>query len=206
MGKKLKDIELRDSPSGERNKQPILEHLQHYMPEDCSVLEIGSGTGQHAVFFTGQLAVKHWQMTEMPENMDLLKARKQQQGNGCLPEPLALDCSHADWHLPQQYDLVFSANTVHIMPWQAVCGLLHGVAKALKADGQFMLYGPFRYHGRDKAESNTKFHQHLRSRSPQMGLRDYYDLQAVAKLAGLTISEDLEMPANNRILISKHAK
>ncbi len=202
----LENIELRCSPSGERNKQPILEVLKKYIAADTNVLEIGSGTGQHAVFFTRNLPGIRWQMSEMPENLEVLQARKLQQGNERMPEPIALDCRDADWHIDHQYELAFSANTAHIMSWQGVCGLLHGVSKWLKPDGVFLLYGPFRYRGQDTAHSNTDFHQHLKNRSPEMGLRDYYEMQALATQAGLDLQDDIPMPANNRILVFRNAE
>ncbi|MBE9548691.1 MAG: DUF938 domain-containing protein [Proteobacteria bacterium] len=200
----LESLELQDSLYGERNKQPILDILQEYLQADTDVLEIGSGTGQHAVFFSRQLASIHWQMTEMAENLEVLKARHLQQGNERMPEPCAIDSRDSSWDLPRHYDAAFSANTAHIMSWQGVCGLLHGVGKALKPGGLFLLYGPFRYHGEDTSPSNSDFHRLLKSRSPEMGIRDYYELEALAAMAGLCLWKDMPMPANNRILIFKN--
>jgi len=203
---RLESLELHDSPYGERNKQPILDVLQEYLQADTDILEIGSGTGQHAVFFSRQLASVRWQMTEMTEHLEVLQARWLQQGSERMPEPCVIDCRDSSWNLPRKYDAAFSANTTHIMPWQGVCGLLHGIGKALKPGGLFLLYGPFRYHGEDTSTSNSDFHQLLRTRSAEMGVRDYYELEALAALAGLCLRKDIPMPANNRILIFENEK
>jgi cyclopropane fatty-acyl-phospholipid synthase-like methyltransferase len=197
----LETFEFHDSPYGERNQQPILKILQEYLSADADVLEIGSGTGQHAVFFTRHMPAVSWQMTEMPENLKALQARRLQQGNTCLAEPGVIDCRDPHWDLPQQYDAAFSANTAHIMSWEGVCGMFQGVGKALKPEGLFFLYGPFRYHGKDTAQSTTDFHRQLHSRSAEMGLRDYYELQTLAETLGMRLNKDISMPANNRILI-----
>ncbi len=200
----LANLVLAENPSCERNKLPILEVLKEYLNPGDHLLEIGSGGGMHALYFTQNLPVARWQMTEMPEYMEAIQARFIQQGNSQMATPLSLDCRAAHWGLPQQYDAIFSANTVHIMSWQAVCGLMNGVHKALKPEGLFLLYGPFRYNGEDTAASNTAFHEYLKNTSAEMGLRDYQEMAALAKLAGLQLIKDIPMPANNRILIFKH--
>ncbi|MCF6262190.1 MAG: class I SAM-dependent methyltransferase [Xanthomonadales bacterium] len=200
----LAKLALAENPSGERNKLPILEVLKEYLNPDDQVLEIGSGGGMHAIYFTQNLPAVRWQMTEMPQYMKALEARFIQQANSQMSPPVSLDCRVADWGLPRQYNAVFSANTTHIMSWQAVCGLMHGVQKALKPGGLFLLYGPFRYNGEDTAASNTAFHEYLKNESPEMGLRDFQEMAALANLAGLQLIKDIPMPANNRILIFKH--
>lgn len=200
----LANLAFPENPAGERNKLPILTVLKDYLKTDSKVLEIGSGSGMHAVYFTQNLPTIRWQMSEMPGYMEGLRARFIQQGNAQIAPPVSIDCRADHWNIPHQFDAVFSANTAHIMSWQAVCGLMHGVSKALKPGGLFLLYGPFRCNGKDTAVSNKTFHEYLRKKSPEMGLRDYQEMAVLAKLAGLHLIKDIPMPANNRILIFQH--
>ncbi|MEJ2619683.1 MAG: DUF938 domain-containing protein [Candidatus Thiodiazotropha sp.] len=187
----------------DENKQPILEQLQRLFSETRSVLEIGSGTGQHGVFFAAALPNLIWQTSDREENLEGIRAWLAEAGLENLLSPLTLDVSLA-WP-DASYGAVFSANTTHIMPWSAVVCLFQGVGRVLQADGRFVLYGPFNYQGAFTSESNSRFDRWLKSRDPLSGIRDFDDLNALAVEQGLIFEEDIEMPVNNRVLVWRKA-
>ncbi|MBV2092030.1 MAG: DUF938 domain-containing protein [Candidatus Thiodiazotropha sp. (ex Ctena orbiculata)] len=183
----------------DENKQPILEQLQRLFSETHSVLEIGSGTGQHGVFFAQALPELIWQTSDREENLEGIRAWLTEAGLDNLLFPFPLDVTSA-WP-DTRYEAVFSANTAHIMSWPAVVCLFQGVARVLRAEGRFVLYGPFNYQGAFTSESNSRFDEWLKSRDPSSGIRDFDDLNALAADQGLIFEEDIEMPVNNRILV-----
>ncbi|MCB1734729.1 MAG: DUF938 domain-containing protein [Gammaproteobacteria bacterium] len=186
--------------SCEENKAPILEVLKSLFADRCHVLEIGSGTGQHAVHFGAALPHLRWQTSEMVENHPGIQAWLDEAGLDNVQPPLALDVSRDDW--PQtRFDAAYSANTVHIMSWPMVEAMFAGLGRVLLPGGVFALYGPFHYGGQATAESNVRFDQWLRARDPLSGVRDFDDLNALAELAGMKCQEDVAMPANNHILV-----
>ena len=195
------------SPACERNRIPILEVLRDWLQPGSRVLEIGSGSGQHACFFCSQLAGLHWQTSERPEALaDLAEAlahgsAEPQAAGSQLPPPLALDVTRPDDWPRRSYDAVFTANTCHILPETALPPLLAGSRRVLRAGGLLLLYGPFHDRGVHTAESNAAFDRHLRSLDPQMGVRDATDLQEQARGLGFEPLADVAMPANNRMLI-----
>jgi SAM-dependent methyltransferase len=192
------------SEACERNKGPILAVLRSWLPPQARVLEVGSGTGQHAVHFGANLAV-HWQPTERPDHLEGLQQRWSLvaggPGPGHLEAPIELDVRRRDQWPAGPFEAVFSANTAHIMTWAAVLDLLAGSARVLAADGLLLLYGPFHDDGVPTSASNAAFDAHLRSLDPAMGVRDAGLLVREAATVGLAPAADLAMPANNRMLI-----
>jgi cyclopropane fatty-acyl-phospholipid synthase-like methyltransferase len=195
------------SAACERNKQPILEQLARWLPPAAAVLEVGSGSGQHAVHFARHLPGVRWQPTELAEHLSELAERLAQEGRSGLAagasiaEPLQLDVTRAEQWLRGPFDALFSANTCHIMPAAAVPQLLAGAARVLGAGGLLLLYGPFRYGSEHTAASNAAFDAHLRGLDPAMGVRDARELSREAETLGLTARADQAMPANNRLLV-----
>jgi hypothetical protein len=195
------------SPACERNKEPILAVLRRWLPTPVRVLEVGSGSGQHAVHFARALPGLHWQCSDRREHLLDLRDRLLQEGSeglaagSCLPPPLELDVDQASHWPRQRYGAVFSANTTHIMAAASVPRLLTGVAGVLEPGGWLLLYGPFHRDGVATAPSNAAFDAHLQSLDPSMGLRDATTLLADAEALGLVPRAVEAMPANNEMLI-----
>jgi SAM-dependent methyltransferase len=180
------------SEACERNKGPILEVLRIELAGAACVLEVGSGTGQHAVHFAAGLPHLVWRPSELPENLPPPVER--------VRVPLALDVCDDPWELPP-VDAVFSANTLHIMAWSAVHEFFRGVGAVLRSPGVLCIYGPFRFHGAHTSDSNAEFDHWLRARDPGSGVRDFEALDALARAQGLMFTADHAMPANNRTLV-----
>jgi cyclopropane fatty-acyl-phospholipid synthase-like methyltransferase len=190
------------SESCEQNKQPILSVLRHYLPQCTSVLEIGSGTGQHAVFFAEKFPRLIWHSSDLEENHAGIKAWISYSGLNNIQSPLVLDVKQNQW--PKiKIDAVFSANTVHIMSWLSVEKMFSGVGRILNPAGVFILYGPFNYHGDYTSESNARFDSWLKNRDPLSGIRHFEALLKLAEANGMSLDHDYEMPVNNRILVWK---
>jgi SAM-dependent methyltransferase len=188
------------SDACERNKEPILSVLRACFADRTLVLEIGSGTGQHAVYFARHLPHLTWQPTEQLNYLPDLAARVRLEGGGNLRAPTVLDVRQAVWPA-RSVDAVFTANTLHIMSWPAVVALYRGVAEVLAPGGVLCVYGPFRYGGEYTSESNGEFDRMLKERDPWSGVRD---IEAVCELAGpygLSLVADHDLPANNRLLV-----
>lgn len=188
------------SQACERNKEPILAVLRGELAGCERLLEIGSGSGQHAVHCAAQLPRLSWQPSELPENLAPLAERIRAAQLPNLRAPLALDVRAHPWRMPAA-DAVFSANTLHIMAWEAVQQFFDGVGALLAAPGVLCVYGPFRFRGRHTSDSNAAFDAYLRERDPLSGLRDFEALDALAHAQGLKFSADHAMPANNRTLV-----
>jgi len=188
------------SESCEQNRAPILDVLRAEISHCSKLLEIGSGTGQHAVYFAPEFPSLSWQTSDRRENHPgILAWLDDTDANNILP-PLDLDVHRDDWP-GCCFDAVFSANTAHIMGWTEVQGLFAGVGRILDPGGVFCLYGPFNYGGRYTSESNARFDQWLKARDPKSGVRDFEALQELAADAGMRLRGDYEMPANNRTLV-----
>jgi cyclopropane fatty-acyl-phospholipid synthase-like methyltransferase len=192
------------SEACERNKEPLLAVLREELAGCERLLEIGSGSGQHAVHFAAHLPRLTWQPSELPENLAPLAERIRAAQLPNLRAPLALDVRVRPWRMAAA-DAVFSANTLHIIAWQAVQQFFDGVGALLAAPGVLCVYGPFRFRGRHTSDSNAAFDAYLRERDPLSGVRDFEALDALAHAQGLKFSADHAMPANNRTLVWRRA-
>ena len=188
------------SEACERNKGPILEVLRAAFADRRQVLEIGSGTGQHAVHFSAALTHLTWHPTEQLKYLPDLTARIALEGSRNLKAPTVLDVNQSVWPL-RSADAIFTANTLHIMGWAEVQAMFHGLDAVLSPDGMLCIYGPFRYGGRYTSHSNRDFDRMLLERDPLSGLRDIQDVVPLAERHGLRLEVDHEMPANNRLLV-----
>jgi uncharacterized protein DUF938 len=188
------------SQACENNKRPILDVLLNAFAAVDHVLEIGSGTGQHAVFFAEAMPWLVWQPSDRAENLPGIRAWCEAVGLSNLKQPVLLDVSNAYWPIVH-IAAVFSANTAHIMSWAAVELFIAGVGARLHSGGTFCLYGPFNYGGRYTSASNAQFDTWLQSRDPLSGIRDFEAIEQLAQAAGLILVADHPMPANNRTLV-----
>jgi SAM-dependent methyltransferase len=188
------------SDACERNKAPILEVLRGAFADRRRVIEIGAGTGQHAVHFARSLPHLSWQPTDRPEYLEGLAARIAAEGAPNVAAPLELDVLNEAWPAARA-DAVFSANTLHIMSWRAVEALFAGLPRILEPGGVLAIYGPFKYRGQFTTPSNAAFDAMLRERDPDNGLRDFESVDALAMSAGLEFQADHAMPANNQLLV-----
>jgi SAM-dependent methyltransferase len=188
------------SQACERNRDPILKVLEQWFIAPGVVLEIGAGTGQHAVHFAARLPHLTWTSTDLEENLDGIRLWFEEVGAENLRCPLRLDVRDEVWPVADvQY--AFSANTAHIMSWAEVELMVAGVARALAPKGVFCLYGPFNRDGQYTSESNRSFDESLREQDPKMGVRNDRDLIDLAARCGLTFAADHSMPARNRLLV-----
>lgn len=190
------------SESCEQNKDPILTVLKRYLPGVKNVLEIGSGTGQHAVFFASEFPDLTWLTSDQAEYHSGIQMWLSDSALLNIEGPLLLDVDQENWNIDKT-EAIFSANTVHIMGWHSVENMFAGIGKILQKEGVFCLYGPFNYDGRFTSESNARFDLWLKQRDSVSGVRDFEALQQLAVKAGLDLIDDVEMPANNRILVWK---
>ena len=188
------------SQACENNKAPILSVLSRVFGDCHTVLEVGSGTGQHATFFAHCLPQLRWLPTDTAANLPLLVPRCANYSGDNLGPATVLDVRQRPWAVPP-VDGVFTANTLHIMSMEAVCDLFSGLASVLTADARLVIYGPFNYGGRYTSASNAQFDQWLAARDPQSAIRDFEAVDALARDIGLRLLEDNEMPANNRLLV-----
>lgn len=186
--------------SAEQNKDVILAVLREEFQSCASVLEIGSGTGQHAVYFARHLPHLLWQTSELAEHLAGIRLWLQDAGLANIKAPLALDVNDAMWPV-EEVDAIFSANTAHIMSAASALQMLSGAARVLKPAGCFCLYGPFRYDGQHTSDSNVRFDAWLKARDLHSGVRDVTELRRHAHSVGLKLVRDHAMPANNRILV-----
>lgn len=199
----MTSVEKPYSQACEQNKIPIRDVLSLYLTDNTSLLEIGSGTGQHAVFFAGTFPRLTWQTSDVQQNLPGIRMWLDEVALPNLPPPLKLDVT-SDW--PNcRFDVVFSANTAHIMSDRQVAALFSGVTAMLTPGGVFALYGPFNYGGQFTSESNANFELWLKGRDPRSGIKDFEVLDALALEGGLTLVKDHEMPANNRTLVWRRA-
>jgi SAM-dependent methyltransferase len=188
------------SAACERNKDPILEVLRLRFADRTQVLEIGSGTGQHAVYFAQALGHLTWHPTEQLVYLEDLTERVKLEGPGNLRPPTLLDVRQAVWPV-RGVDAMFTANTLHIMSWPEVMALFNGIGTVLAPGGVLCIYGPFRYAGRYTSDSNQEFDRMLQERDPQSGLRDIEAVSLLADQYGLRLDADFDLPANNRLLV-----
>ena len=183
-----------------QNRAPILAVLAEIFGDRRRVLEIASGTGQHAVYFGQALPHLTWQTSELPQNHAGIRAWLDEARLPNVLPPLALDVNAADWPV-DAVDAIFNANTVHIVAWPAVERMFAGIGRVLEPGGLLCLYGPFNYGGRYTADSNARFDVWLKGRDPNSGVRDFEALDRLAEAQGLTLFQDVDMPSDNRILV-----
>jgi cyclopropane fatty-acyl-phospholipid synthase-like methyltransferase len=188
------------SESCEQNRAPILAVLREAFADRRQVLEVGSGTGQHAVYFGAELPHLRWQTADvLPHHAGIRAWIEEAVLPNVLP-PLELDVNQPHWS-SERYDAVFSANTLHIMSWPEVRRFFQGVGDVMQAGGVLVVYGPFNYNGTFTSESNARFDLWLKQRDPASGVRDFEAVNAEAQSQGLVLKQDIAMPANNRSLI-----
>ncbi|WP_200892106.1 DUF938 domain-containing protein [Methyloterricola oryzae] len=187
------------APSCERNRDPILAVLREHFAGRRKVLEIASGTGQHAVYFATHLPHLSWQASDLEEQIAGIGLWVDEAALPNLPPPLPLDV-RKEW--PQErFDAVFSANSLHIMAWAEVECLFARLPDVLEPEAVLAVYGPFNYGGRFTSDSNAQFNAWLQARGAHMAIRDFEAVNGLAAAAGLQPVADLEMPANNRLLV-----
>ncbi len=209
------------SEACERNREPILAVLREAFAGATHVLEIGSGTGQHAAYFARHLPHLTWQTSDLPENHVGINAWIDDAGCANLRRPLDLDVRAANWPVTaideidaieaidaidaisaiNSIDSLYTANTLHIMDWPAVQAAFRGAGNLLAARGTLVVYGPFNYNGAFTSDSNARFDASLRARGTGSALRDFEAVDALAAGAGFTLLRDVAMPANNRTLV-----
>jgi SAM-dependent methyltransferase len=187
------------SAACERNRDPILGVLRSFFSDRRRVLEVGSGTGQHAVHFAAGLPFLEWQASDRAENLAGIRAWLDDAALPNTPAPLELDVAAAWPSGPR--DAIFSANTLHIMGWPEVERLFAALPRATTHDAKLAIYGPFNVDGRFTSDSNAAFEASLKARAPHMGLRDVAAVDALALAAGFARVDDIALPANNRILL-----
>lgn len=192
------------SAAAERNKGPILQVLQQWLPAQARVLEIASGTGQHAAHFAAAHPQWTWQPTEADATLLSAIAQGCRSSANVLP-PLLVDVTAGSPTLPSPFDAVYCANLLHIAPWPVCAALMRCAHAQLTAHGLLAVYGPFIVDGRATAPSNLEFDAALRARNPAWGLRRLRDVQAEAAEAGLALTDCVDMPANNLLLAFKRA-
>ena len=195
----LATMEKPYATSCDKNREPILAVLEAYFHDRRAVLEIGSGTGQHAVFFAARLPHLIWQTSDRAENLPGITAWLDEAALPNTPPPLRFDVQET-WPA-LRYDALFSANTLHIMHWAAVESLFASLAGIMARDAKLAIYGPFNYGGQFTSDSNAAFDESLRRRDPASGIRDHEAVDVLARAAGLEPLADHAMPANNRLLV-----
>jgi len=188
------------SEACERNRGPILEVLRYAFAAARDVLEIGSGTGQHAAYFASHLPQVTWHTSDLPEHHAGIRAWLADAALHNVRDPVTLDVRDASWPVTT-VDAVFSANTLHIMDWPAVRAMFRGIARVLVPGGVLAVYGPFNYNGRFTSDSNASFDAALRARGTGSALRDFESVNELASGIGMELLRDVSMPANNRTLV-----
>jgi SAM-dependent methyltransferase len=193
------------SPSCDRNREPILAVLREYFATRHYVLEIGSGTGQHAVHFAAAMPWLRWQCSDVADNLPGIRMWLDEAALPNTPAPIELDVARGPWPTPifdaPRFDAVFSANSLHIMGWADVEALFAGLDGVLAPDGTLVVYGPFNYDGNYTSDSNRDFDGWLKARDPRSAIRDFEAVDALARAIGLRLVTDVAMPANNRCLV-----
>jgi SAM-dependent methyltransferase len=191
----------KSAPAAARNREPILRVLRDCLPASGLVLEIASGTGEHAVWYSRAMPGLTWQPTDRdPEELKSIAAWRDLMGPPNLSPPLLLDASAGIWPIAEA-DCIIAINMIHIAPWTATLGLIAGAARVLTPDGLLFLYGPFREKGVHTGAGNAAFDADLRVRDPSWGIRDLDEIAAVASQHGLSAPERIPMPANNLSVI-----
>ncbi len=193
---------LKNSEACERNKDPILNILKDVFSDRMHVLEIGSGTGQHAVYFGKNLVHLVWQTSDLKENITDITERIELEGAENVKYPIELDVSEHPWPV-KEIDAIFTANTFHIMPWECALDFFKGADITLSSNGILCIYGPFKYQGEFTTESNAEFDKWLKNRDSECGIRNFEDINQLAQERGMNLVKDHSMPANNQCIVWK---
>ena len=195
----------RSAPAATRNREPIADVLSEWLPASGLVLEIASGTGEHAVHFAERFPRLDWQPSDIhPDALSSIRAWRESAALRNLREPIVLDAASSDWPIDEA-DAVLSINMVHISPWTSALGLVAGAARILPPGGALILYGPWLKDDIATAPSNVAFDRDLRSRDPEWGLRRVEDLAAAAASRGFELEQTRAMPANNLMLLLRRS-
>ena len=189
------------STACDQNKDSILKVIKPLLLNAKSVLEVGSGTGQHCVYFAKELPHLTWQASDQSMYLPSVSAWIDDAKLANTPKELELNVD-LDWP-EDKYQAIYSANTVHIMSWEMVLNFFKGVGQVLDKGGVFILYGPFNYNGEYTSANNANFDLWLKDQNPLSAIRDFESLDELAKLHNLILTDDIEMPANNRVLVWK---
>ncbi|KKO50497.1 methylase [Arsukibacterium sp. MJ3] len=192
-------LDLPYSQACENNKAPILALLKQAFANRSKVLEIGSGTGQHALHFAENLPHLYWQASDQPLYLVPLAERIRRAALPNLPMPLILDIGN-NAAPAEPFDGIFTANTLHIMPWPLVKQFFNRLSEFTQTNATLCIYGPFNYNGQFSSASNQVFNASLKSRDTATGIRDIEQVQALALQQGFSLLQDYAMPANNRLL------
>ncbi|MGB8331259.1 MAG: DUF938 domain-containing protein [Polyangiales bacterium] len=189
------------APAAERNRRPILDVLRRVLPARGLVVELASGSGQHAAYFAEHLPALRWQPTEASaEGLESIGAWAEETARDNLLTPLELDVRWPRWPVLEA-DALVCINMIHISPWETTEALFRGASAVLTTGSPLITYGPYRLHGHHTAPSNAAFDESLRSRNAGWGVRDIDDLCELAKRTGFKLGERVEMPANNMTLV-----
>ena len=199
------------APATQRNREPILEILLQVLPKQGTILEVASGTGEHAAFFSYHLAPRIWLPSDPnPEMRESITAWCEYFPCDTIQPPIDLDAGSSIWPvekepLPEQHiSAIVNINMIHISPWSACLGLMAGAGRILPPGGILYLYGPYKQNGEHIAPSNAAFDQSLQAQNPEWGVRNLEDVITAAKARNLTLRQALSMPANNLSLVFKH--
>jgi len=188
----------------ERNKDVILDVISPYLNKAKTVLEIGSGTAQHAIYFAQNAPHIVWQTSDQKEYLEGINAQLQNTNIDNVQRPYELDVNQTQWIENQlRFDLIYTANTFHIMRWSDVCAFFNGLNSAVNKNAVLVVYGPFKYNGNFTSASNQVFDQTLRSRECGSAIRNFEAVDELAKEQGFELIKDHPMPANNQCLIWK---
>jgi SAM-dependent methyltransferase len=191
----------RFAAAAERNKEPIASVLREVLPESGTVLEVASGTGQHAAYFAGALRPLIWQPTDRdPDAVASIAAYRAEVDLDNLAEPIVLDAEADPWPI-KNADAVVCINMIHIAPWSACLGLLRGAARLLAVGAPLVFYGPFRIDGHFTAPSNAAFDQRLRQENPEWGVRELREVESAANGFGMILDRIVPRPANNHVVV-----
>lgn len=192
------------SPSTARNRDAIVDVLRRVLAPDARVLEVASGTGEHALYFTQEMPGLLWQPSDPDADARAsIAAWTESEGSSNVLAPLAIDVREAIWGVEDRapFDAVVAINMIHISPWKATLGLMAGAGRLLRAGGELITYGAYKRDGRHTAPSNVEFDAWLKARDPAFGVRDVAEVEAAAAEQGLVLREIVEMPANNLTLV-----
>jgi hypothetical protein len=199
------------APATQRNREPILEVLQRVLPPKGVILEIASGTGEHAAFFAPRLSPRQWLPSDPnPELRDSIASWREIVPGDNLYPPLDLDVRESVWSVERDFSgsaiaAIVNINMIHISPWSACLGLMAGAGRILPSGGILYLYGPFKQNSQHTAPSNAAFDASLRSQNPEWGVRDLEEVVAAASDQKLNWVETIPMPANNLSVVFKHS-